>query len=196
MKSFTFSLLATLGALSGVAAAAPTIWSGNDHAYEVITLGTNAGSYAAAKSAAEAMTFRGVAGQLAVLDTAGYAGEFGFVSNLVRTSSTATMYWVGASHAPAAGSNLEGWRWEDGTTVPTSITNGWNIDEAEGSFSTVDYGGIFYSADNYGNIWDYAKNNPGNFSGGYVVEFASPEPATLAALGLGTAALLRRRRKG
>lgn len=186
--------LAVVPALSD---AAPTIWGVNDHAYEMITEPNGLPTYGEAKAAAEAMTFRGVQGRLLVLETATYASEFSFVRNsIILPNSPLTGYWVGASRADATGNLRENWLWEDGTTVPTSITNGWNIDIFEGGGATP-YGGFFYSADNFGTIWDYAKSDPSNMTGGYIVEFAAPvpEPATMAVLGLGAAALLRRRRK-
>lgn len=183
-----------LGALA-VAPAAPVIWSLNDHAYEMITLSTGLPTYAEAKAAAEASSFRGVQGRLLVLETPTYADEFAFVrTNAILPNAPLTGYWVGATRPNGDGDRRQGWTWEDGTEAPTSVTNGWNLDFFEGN---VPSGMIFYNSDNYSTLWDYAANDPTNLTGGYIVEYASPvpEPATLAALGLGAAALLRRRRK-
>ncbi len=195
-----FPLLLGALALPVLAPASPVIWSANDHAYELVTNASTQGSYSAAKTAAEAKSFRGVPGRLLVLEgnLAAYNAELEFVrTNVVRPGSPATSYWVGTTRPDATGDIRTGWTWDDGSAVPTAVTNTWNIDLNEGGGATP-YAAGFYSQDNYATLWDYARSAPLNFSGGYVVEYASPvpEPASLAALGFGALALLKRRRKG
>lgn len=193
------SLVALAVAIApALSSAAPVTWAANGHSYELVTQPGAQSSYATAKAAAEASSFGGVQGHLLILETADYANELAFVrTSVILPNTPTTSYWVGATRAANAADVRTGWVWDDGTSIPTSITNGWNIDQNEGSASTTNYGAGFYSQDNYTTLWDYAQGAPLNFAGGYIVEYAAPvpEPATLAALGLGAFALLRRRRK-
>ena len=189
------ALVTGLLALSGLAPAAPIVWGVNDHGYDLVTTATPT-TYAAAKAAAEASSFRGVAGRLLILDTADYANELDFVrTNVVRpNAANSSAFYIGVTRPNGTGPTTDNWTWDDGTSVPTSITSGWNIDYFEGN---VPYAGIFYQADNFTTVWDYAAANPTNLTGGYVVEYAAPvpEPASMAALGLGALALLKRRKR-
>lgn len=195
------SLLSTLTllTLSGVASAAPTIWGVNDHAYEVITNAGTQGTYAAAKAAAAGMSFRGVQGRLVVLDTSNYTAELNFIGDLiVNTTGRGQCYWIGGERPASSAAATSGWNWVDGSTIPTSITSTWAIDQNEGSAATTNYSATLFTDGNYHQPYDYIQSATLNFSGGYVVEYGSPvpEPATMAALGLGIAALVRHRRKG
>src|ERR1700744_649200 len=166
-KAHAATALTALLAATPLLHADPIQWTvasgGNNHYYERVD--TGAITYDAALSAAAALSFNGLPGHLAILDTADYTAERDFIFNNVYspgvTSSRA--YWVGAT-TPSSGSP---WTWLDGSTVPTSITNTWDIDFAEGN---VREGATFFQT-NSDTIWDYAASNPSNLSSGFIVEF-------------------------
>ena len=102
------------------------------------------------------------------------------------------IYWAGAQWDGVTGTNRDHWFWLDSTNVPTSITNGWQIDQFEGPGPE----GIGFFQFSSGTLWDYTQTNSSGFVSGYVVEFEPvPEPAMSAAIGLiGAATILRRKR--
>jgi hypothetical protein len=113
------------------------------------------------------------------------AGEDTFVGGLV-TSSGLNEAWLGGFQDGTETSSADGWQWV--TSEAWSYSN-WNGGEPNDAYGP--------QSEQYLAMWNNGKwNDEGNLANvnGFVTE-AVPEPATMAILGLGAAALLRRRRR-
>ena len=177
-----------------VARATPVQWTSgtgaNGHYYERVD--QSGLTFPQAVAAAAARTFNGLPGHLVIFDHNNYANEFGFVdANVYAGAPDSRIYWAGAQWDGVTGSTRDHWFWVDGSNVPTSITNGWNIDQFEGPGPN----GIGFFQFNSHTLWDYIQTNSSGAESGYIVEFEPvPEPAMLGAAGLLAAAMMRRRR--
>jgi hypothetical protein len=185
---------ALLGVLvaCGVARAAPVEWTpasgGDGHFYERIDQ-INL-TFDQARTAAAALNFGGVPGHLAIFETPTYSSELAFVNTNVYAPGvqSSRMYWVGAS-SPSGNSGT--YTWVDGTAVPQSISDQWNIDHFEGAGTE----GIGFFVPN-STLWDYIATNSSSAMSGYVVEYDVPEPASASLVGaaMAAAAVVSRRR--
>lgn len=179
-----------------IAQATPVQWTSgtgaNGHFYDRIN--QTGLTYPQAVAAAATSTFNGLPGHLVIFDNNNYTNEFNFVDTNVYAPgvSDSRIYWAGASWDGVTGTNRDHWFWLDGSNPPTSITNTWNIDQAEGPGPD----GIAFFQTNSHTLWDYIETNSSNFVSGYVVEFEPvPEPAMSLAIGsIGAAMILRRKR--
>ena len=170
-------------AAAALAAAAPVQYSGNGHYYDVVLGGS---TFETATASAATQGYLGMSGHLATWED---AGELDFIgatfTPLIPANQGIRGFWLGA-FSPAQGVPFSY------VTGGLADTTGFVIDHAEGP--GAEGLGIF----NLGNPYygDYTDTNSGGFIAGYVVEFqAVPEPAPLAALGLGAVAVLRRRKR-
>jgi hypothetical protein len=160
-------MFAYLGVSRARIDAAPIQWTvasgGNGHYYERIDQ-TNL-TFEQAEADASALTFNSQPGHLVILDTSDYSAERDFVfQNVYSPAVTSSeVYWLGA-FLPAGNST---WSWVDGSTVPSSISNGWDVDHNEGP---GDEGGCFFNTSS-NTVWDYIASNSSHFVGGYLVEF-------------------------
>ncbi|HEY1686811.1 MAG TPA: PEP-CTERM sorting domain-containing protein [Tepidisphaeraceae bacterium] len=133
-------------------------------------------------------------GQLAVLSP-DYTDAFTFINDNVmypasNPAGQGEMYWVGAS-SPDGNASPNNWSWINGTAVPDSVVNTWNIDHGEGP--GPEGAGYFQ---NNGQLWDYITTASSGQAYGYVVEFVVPEPASICAAGtLLAGCVIRRRRR-
>ncbi|MBY0263491.1 MAG: hypothetical protein K2Q20_14190 [Phycisphaerales bacterium] len=151
-------------------------------------------TFADARAAAESRIFNGFFGRLLVLETANYAAERDWVFANVYSPGLGTgsqFYWVGATRPNAIGPVADNWTWTDGVSVPTSVSNAWVVDFAEGN---VPYGAGFFAA-NQNTLGDYGRSSTAIVRG-YVVEYAVPipGPASLGVLAAGVMMTRRRRR--
>ncbi len=181
---------------AGTAKADPIQWTvaggGNGDYFERID--QTGLSLQAAETDAAALTFDGMTGELAqfdLTDPTAYDAERDFVFTNVYSPgiSNNAIYWLGA-FLPAGSST---WNWIDGDPIPSAISNGFDVDHAEGA---GDEGGGFFQTGS-DTIWDYIATDSTNQSAGYIVEFApssAPEPASLAVLASGCVLLMARRR--
>jgi hypothetical protein len=189
------ALFSAIALIATSVSAVPVQWTvasgGNGNFYDRVDV--TGLTFDQAKSAAEALSFSGFGGRLAVFETANYANEFNFVDTNVYAPAAVSnrIYWVGASRPASANAFTQDWSWVDGQPVPTSITGTWNLDQFEGSGTTTPYGAGFFIPSSH-QLWDYAKSNPSSFTSGYIVEYQTPEPAALAPLGAAAVALLAR----
>jgi hypothetical protein len=118
------------------------------------------------KAEAEATAMHG---HLARLETAGYGVEMKTMHDAVFGPQVRPdkWYWIGASRPNPEGNGVDGWRWNDGTEVPTAITSTWNIDLMEGR---VPEGACVSLDRDMMRVGDYAASNPTGIVDGYVVE--------------------------
>lgn len=179
----------------------PAVWSissgGNGHAYEFIPNGGI--DWPAARDAAAAKSYQGVAGHLA---TATSAGESEFLHQLMIDSANSqgispfVEAWLGGFQSNPAGPANQSWTWVTGE--PWSYIN-WDSDEPNDSSGDERYLGIWGPlGDGPAGQWnDQGGPNDGSVAGniqGYLVEYPVPEPAgLLLALTLAALAPLRRR---
>ncbi len=104
---------------------------------------------------------------------------------------------VGHSTSDTSGTPKKMHFWSEGQVYPMNewLVNG-QIDDVSGGISRVyDDGSILASGDINFAGYSNAGYDGQNYNGTFLLE-PVPEPGTLAALGLGVAALMRRRRKG
>lgn len=193
MRYVLTAAVASLG-LVGMASATPVFDAANGHYYEKIE-SVNI-TWDAAKAAAASLSYQGLPGHLVVLDSATYADEFAFVAGQVYAPGVqiGRIYWLGASReVNDLITHQEGWNWIDGSAVPTSITNGWNIDFHEGD---VRQGAGFYDTSS-GTVWDYDALSQSGLTSGFLVEYGVvPEPVSMGLLPLAGLMAVRRRRLG
>jgi hypothetical protein len=160
---------------------------GNDHYY--LRVDQTGLFFNDARLAAEAMTYQGLQGHLAVFETANYANEYNFVNTNVYSPGVASsrIYWVGAYSQSVS----DPWFWTDGNQVPGNIVSSWAIDHFEGPGRS----GIGFFQPNT-TLWDYIETNSSGYVSGYIVEFEPvPEPGLGLGLGAAIAAFFGLRRK-
>jgi hypothetical protein len=181
---------------SGSAAAAPTLWAGNNHYYELFTTGTTwTGALAAAAGAGPAPMPGYSAPHLVTLTS---AAENGWVSNTLApgvgfwaagTDQATEGVWVWAA-GPEAGQVF--WNGGPGGSSPTYAN--WNAGEPNNQ-GNEDYLIGNWSADRWNDLPDFVTYS-------YVVEWSllpveTPAPATGLLLIGGLAAMgAARRRRG
>lgn len=144
----------------------PTVWSMNDHAYEIVRM--KGVTWTKAKQLAEARSFRGMKGHLVTVTS---ADEALFVTSLGDQLNC----WYGAYQKPGSVSHSEGWTWITGE--PWNYTN-WK----EGQPDDFDHKGRgedklsgLAVLRNGAACWnDFHDDGCGGVSIGYVVEY---EPA-------------------
>jgi hypothetical protein len=194
-----FRATSVVGIMSGLlglappAEAVPIANPSNGHYYERIN--TPGLTWLAAKNAAEALTFQGIQGHLAVITS---AAEDAFIINnfQVFTSVDAGGIgfgpWIGAFCAVGNCSLLAAYEWVNGEAF---TYNGFGSNEPSGDGAAGTDAGVQYL--NFRNGWndsDAGENRPP----GFIVEFdvvAAAEPVSLALFAFGAAGLAWARRR-
>jgi len=183
---FTILVTAAVGAVVSVTAkgASPVYFPTTGEYYEAVD--THA-TWATARDAAATKSYLGVQGRLATVNS---AEEDDFIVSLMTGVNDS--YWVGGYQDLSSPSYFEpggGWRWI--TDEPFSYTK-WRSGEPSNSLGNEDYLEVFTSAQN-GTWNDLAGDSL--LSGGYIIEYAVPEPSSLTLLGLGAGIALMRSRR-
>jgi hypothetical protein len=184
---FSLAALLLTGLLSfGVTApveASPILNVQNGHYYETV-FAPNGINWNDANVAAQSMSHLGIQGHLLTVTS---AAENNFVgSNLVLHN-----FWLGGFQPLGSPEPAGGWQWVTGEQW---LYTNWNLGEPNNQGGFENYLHFFGS-----NVWNDITGS--DLTGGYIVEYstlnATPEPATMALLGLtGLGALgLRLRRR-
>ncbi len=161
-----------------------------------------------ANIAAQAMTFNGVAGQLAVIPNQTVND---FITNLAASNSTDSAVWLGASNV-VVGQN-ENWTWSNGSTISCQIlgscTGGYtnfNAGEPNNYYPIFapDSHTVYFNSETALELYslgpDAGKWNdigPSALAMSYVVQFPVPELNTnlMLLMGLGVFGFMARRHK-
>jgi hypothetical protein len=181
------AIVAVLSAAALSTEAVPVAFGG--HYYEIVS--SPSIDWLSAEAAAESLSFLGAQGHLATITS---LAEDQFIDAL---RGTATDLWVGGFQNPGATLGAgDNWQWVQGEgSFPGNnlgpVYANWLVGEPNDFYGagseqylTIAHGGVFGWND---------EGAIGNVSG-YVVEYNVPEPGTLSLIGLGLAALARRRR--
>jgi len=176
-----------------------TQWAGNGHYYQIIAIDGSDYSWTTARAQAEALV--GPGGTNAYLATLTSAEEnafvFGLADNpaywLIDTAGNNEGPYIGALQTPGSGEPGGGWTWVTGEAW--GFTN-WAPGEPNNFGGAENWGTLFGPGGVRSGLWNDVGNSPDSIIKWYVAEADPvPEPATLAALGLGAISMLRRRRK-
>ena len=167
--------------------ASVTQFPGNGHYYELVN---EAKSWQDAKQDSENRSFNNFQGYLSTITS---SEENNFIVNNFLPNTNA---WLGGYQVPGSQEPDQGWRWV--TNEPFSYTN-WGVPgQAEPNNDHLELGGEdFLEIKGIFSPFQYSWNDVNSLPSSdrlYVVEYESPEPSTLALIGLGAGSLLRRRK--
>lgn len=191
-KALIVTALICIGVLTGTsnAAAIPILCPYTGHYYEAI-----AGKYDwdVAKSLAEGLSYNGVKGHLAAINS---QSENDWIwTNIWQSQASQvstwrpTSYWLGGFQDPQGSEPAGGWQWVTGE--PWSYTN-WNSGEPNDSNGNIEEDAINFAWASGAGAWNDISMDSDNsrYGGtthykGYIVEYPVPEPMSMSLLGMG-----------
>lgn len=190
MKTFLTSptrwLVLAVGLLATAAPAAPLYFATTDSYYDVIFTGVDWNS---ARTAAAGSSFLGRSGQLASV-TSQAENDF-IVQNFLSPGGFGFTAWIGG-YQPSGdiGGPAGGWAWL--SNEAWSFTN-WLPGEPNNTGGTENF--LQLCSPVQGGQWNDHDAGGVGTSQGYVIEYAVPEPSSLALGGMAAVVVLVRRRR-
>lgn len=184
MSARVLVTVAALTGITGVASAAPVLWSGNGHYYDVVLAPI---TWDDARLAAASSSWLGVAGHLATVTS---AAENVFLTDTFGDSVLDNLL-LGGIQTPGSPEPSGGWTWITGEAF---VFEGWRPGEPN-NFGNDENIILFAqaSAEAFGNPWN--DGNSRAVLAGYVIEYPVPSPSGAVALGLAALVGVGRRRR-
>ena len=183
---FIFSFFSLVSIVTSPALAAPVLWEGNGHYYEVINQGVSDPEYTwfDAKIDSENSTYNGMTGYLATITS---EEEQTFIESNLLPTVDHWAAWLGGYQPDGDTDPDAAWVWVTGEEW--SYTN-WGTHEPNGG-TTENYLNITTNDASWNDYLDYNEG----YSVSYIVEYPVPIPAAVYLLGSGLIALIGFRRK-